>query len=49
MSTTSSARDYAAKDSTLPSGLPAKVRIHEVAPRDGFQLEPKLIQTAEKI
>jgi hydroxymethylglutaryl-CoA lyase len=31
------------------SGLPAEVRIREVGPRDGFQNEPELIATADKI
>jgi hydroxymethylglutaryl-CoA lyase len=35
--------------SELPAGLPASVRIREVGPRDGFQNEPEVIPTAEKI
>ena len=31
------------------SGFPAEVRIREVGPRDGFQNEPEVIPTAEKI
>ena len=31
------------------SDLPARVRIREVGPRDGFQNEPEVIPTAEKI
>jgi hydroxymethylglutaryl-CoA lyase len=31
------------------SELPASVRIREVGPRDGFQNEPEIIETAEKI
>ncbi|MCZ2826103.1 MULTISPECIES: hydroxymethylglutaryl-CoA lyase [unclassified Modestobacter] len=33
----------------LPFDLPASVRIQEVGPRDGFQLEPAVIGTADKI
>src|SRR6201996_9784590 len=29
--------------------LPAQVRIREVGPRDGFQNEPEVIPTAEKV
>jgi hydroxymethylglutaryl-CoA lyase len=29
--------------------LPAHVRIREIDPRDGFQNEPELIQTEEKL
>jgi hydroxymethylglutaryl-CoA lyase len=32
-----------------PSSVPAGVRIREVGPRDGFQNEPEVIPTAEKI
>ena len=31
------------------SGIPASVRIREVGPRDGFQNEPEVIQTADKV
>ena len=31
------------------SNLPARVRIREVGPRDGFQNEPEVIPTAEKV
>jgi hydroxymethylglutaryl-CoA lyase len=31
------------------SELPAEVRIREVGPRDGFQNEPEVIETAEKV
>ncbi len=31
------------------TGLPSKVRIREVGPRDGFQNEPETIPTAEKV
>ena len=32
-----------------PAGLPDRVRIREVGPRDGFQNEPEVIPTAEKV
>ncbi|MEX0620752.1 MAG: hydroxymethylglutaryl-CoA lyase [Solirubrobacterales bacterium] len=35
--------------SESPSRLPGTVRIREVGPRDGFQNEPEVIPTAEKI
>ena len=31
------------------NGLPARVRIREVGPRDGFQNEPEVIPTADKV
>ena len=31
------------------SNLPERVRIREVGPRDGFQNEPEVIPTAEKV
>src|SRR6185437_6406773 len=31
------------------AGLPSAVRIREVGPRDGFQNEPEVIQTGEKV
>ena len=31
------------------SGFPSEVRIREVGPRDGFQNEPEVIPTAEKV
>ena len=31
------------------SNLPARVRIREVGPRDGFQNEPEVIPTAENL
>jgi hydroxymethylglutaryl-CoA lyase len=31
------------------SGVPASVRVREVGPRDGFQNEPEVIPTAEKV
>lgn len=40
---------YAASSGALPFALPAHVRIQEVGPRDGFQLEPNVIATADKI
>jgi hydroxymethylglutaryl-CoA lyase len=33
----------------VPDGLPDKVRIREVGPRDGFQNEPEVIPTADKV
>jgi hydroxymethylglutaryl-CoA lyase len=33
----------------MSSELPARVRIREVGPRDGFQNEPEVIPTAEKV
>ena len=35
--------------STLPGRLPEEVRIREVGPRDGFQNEPEVIATEDKI
>ena len=32
-----------------PAALPARVRIREVGPRDGFQNEPERIPTEDKI
>jgi hydroxymethylglutaryl-CoA lyase len=32
-----------------PAGLPDRVRIREVGPRDGFQNEPEVIATADKV
>jgi hydroxymethylglutaryl-CoA lyase len=49
MTTFAAATDYAAGTGTLPFELPATVRIQEVGPRDGFQLEPAVIGTADKI
>lgn len=40
---------YGAGSASLPFTLPAGIRIREVGPRDGFQLEPALISTADKI
>ena len=36
-------------ESVSMSQLPANVRIREVGPRDGFQNEPEVIPTAEKV
>jgi len=33
----------------MPDGLPDSVRIREVGPRDGFQNEPEVIPTADKV
>src|SRR4051795_2640043 len=33
----------------MPEGLPSSVRIREVGPRDGFQNEPEVIPTEEKV
>ncbi len=35
--------------SNQPSGLPERVWIREVGPRDGFQNEPEVIPTEEKV
>ncbi len=55
MSTFDTAQAYtastasAARTGPLPFELPASVRIQEVGPRDGFQLEPTVIGTADKV
>jgi hydroxymethylglutaryl-CoA lyase len=49
MTTFAAATDYAAGSGSLPFELPAKVRVQEVGPRDGFQLESTVIETADKI
>jgi hydroxymethylglutaryl-CoA lyase len=36
-------------EATTPSPMPAGIRIREVGPRDGFQNEPELIRTEDKI
>jgi len=41
-------RDATARDAE-PIELPRRVRIREVGPRDGFQNEPEVIPTAEKV
>jgi hydroxymethylglutaryl-CoA lyase len=33
----------------VSSGLPERVRVREVGPRDGFQNEPEVLETAEKV
>jgi hydroxymethylglutaryl-CoA lyase len=33
----------------VPEGLPTEVRIREVGPRDGFQNEPEVIDTVDKV
>jgi hydroxymethylglutaryl-CoA lyase len=33
----------------MAAGMPEKVRIREVGPRDGFQNEPEVIETADKL
>ena len=43
------AQEYVGSPSRLPFELPARVRINEVGPRDGFQLERTLIPTPKKI
>lgn len=43
------ARDYAAHTAPLPFDVPERVTIQEVGPRDGFQLEPGVISTPDKI
>jgi hydroxymethylglutaryl-CoA lyase len=48
-STAETARDYAGAPPPLPFELPAWVRINEVGPRDGFQLEHTLIPTPKKV
>jgi len=36
-------------DNMLPMNLPARVAIHELGPREGFQYEPVIVPTASKI
>lgn len=43
------ARDYASGTAPLPFEIPERVTIQEVGPRDGFQLEPGVIGTPDKI
>ncbi|GAA1151536.1 hydroxymethylglutaryl-CoA lyase [Ornithinicoccus hortensis] len=43
------ARAYAAGTAPLPFPIPEQVTIQEVGPRDGFQLEPGVISTPDKI
>ena len=52
MSTSSEALRYAgepAGKAALPFALPERVRIQEVGPRDGFQLEATTIETTDKV
>lgn len=49
LSTAALAREYGAGTGNLPFELPAGVHIQEVGPRDGFQLEPGVISTTDKI
>ena len=42
-------QEYVGKPGALPFDLPERVRINEVGPRDGFQLEKVLIPTPKKI
>lgn len=43
------ARDYAGVPAGLPFELPERVRVNEVGPRDGFQLERAMIPTPVKV
>jgi hydroxymethylglutaryl-CoA lyase len=49
MTTFEAAREYTAGGGALPFALPTSVHIQEVGPRDGFQLEPGVIETADKV
>ena len=49
MSTLTTAQEYTGGSGLLPFDLPRSVRIQEVGPRDGFQLEPTVIETRDKI
>jgi len=52
MSTFTAAQQYTGSSAgvtALPFELPSSVRVQEVGPRDGFQLEPALIGSADKI
>lgn len=49
MSTLATAQQYTGGSGRLPFELPTSVRIQEVGPRDGFQLEPTVIATRDKI
>ena len=44
-----SLEEYAGRRADLPFELPTRVRINEVGPRDGFQLETAMIPTERKI
>ncbi len=48
-STTARARAYANSTDQLPFPVPSKVHIQEVGPRDGFQLESRVISTDDKL
>lgn len=48
-STTTQARAYTAGLGRLPFALPETVTVHEVGPRDGFQLEDRLIGVDDKV
>jgi hydroxymethylglutaryl-CoA lyase len=43
------AREYAGAPESLPFALPERVRVNEVGPRDGFQLERVMIPTPAKV
>lgn len=49
LSTAALAKAYGAGTGDLPFELPTSVHIQEVGPRDGFQLEPGVISTTDKI
>lgn len=42
-------KDLIEAEATPGAGLPARARIREVGPRDGFQNEPETIATADKV
>jgi hydroxymethylglutaryl-CoA lyase len=46
---TVSPREYVGSAARLPFELPDRVRVNEVGPRDGFQLEKVMISTEEKV
>lgn len=47
--TEAAARAFTGGSAQLPFDLPARVTVHEVGPRDGFQLEQTLIPVDDKI
>ncbi len=47
--TTAAALAYTGERGRLPFELPQRVTVHEVGPRDGFQLEPTLITVDDKV
>lgn len=49
MERTMSPQEYVGTPSKLPFELPERIRINEVGPRDGFQLEKSIIPTVEKV